>query len=125
VTRRDEGSAVVEFVLVSTLVVFVVLALFQLAFALLVRNTLVAAATEGARFGAFQGSTPDDATTHTRRLIAMTLPGSYADDVTSGYERVDGVDTVVVDVTAALPLIAWWGPQQTIHARGHAVVEQP
>jgi Flp pilus assembly protein TadG len=116
---------VVEFVLVSTLVVAVVLALVQLSFALLVRNTLVAAATEGARFGAFQGSTPDDGAAHTRQLLDMTLPSSYADDVTAGYEDVGGVPTVVVRVHAALPLIAWWGPAETLTAQGHAVVEQP
>lgn len=123
--RSDEGSAVVEFVLVSVLVVLVVLALVQLSFALLVRNTLVAAATEGARFGAFQGSTADDGAAHTRRLLTMTLPDAYADDVAGGYEDVDGVPTVVVRVRATLPLIAWWGPSQTLTAQGHAVVEQP
>jgi hypothetical protein len=123
--RSDDGSAVVDFVLVSTLVVLVVLALVQLSFALLVRNTLVAAASEGARFGAFQGSTPDAAAAHTRRLLAMTLPDDYADGVTAGYEEVDGVSTVVVRVRAALPLIAWWGPGQVLTAQGHAVVEQP
>jgi hypothetical protein len=115
----------VEFVLVSTLVVVVVLALAQLSCALLVRNTLVAAATEGARFGAFQGSTPADGAAHTRRLLAMTLPDAYAEDVSAGYEDVHGVPTVVVRVRAALPLIAWWGPSQTITEQGHAVVEQP
>jgi hypothetical protein len=100
---------VVEFVLVSTLVVAVVLALVQLSFALL----------------AFQGSTPDDGAAHTRQLLDMTLPSSYADDVTAGYEDVGGVPTVVVRVHAALPLIAWWGPAETLTAQGHAVVEQP
>lgn len=123
--RRDAGSAVVDFVLVSTLVVLVVLALLQLAFALMVRNTLVAAATEGARFGALHGSAPQDGALHASRLIDMTLPGSYSENVSAGYERVGSVDTVFVEVTAQLPLIAWWGPRQSLHERGHAVVEAP
>jgi len=124
VSGRDDGAAVVDFVLVSTLVVFIVLALCQLSFALLVRNTLVAAATEGARLGAFQGNDPAAAAAHAKRLITMTLPGSYADDVTAGYAVVDGVRTVDVEVRCDLPLLMWWGPSQGLDVHGHAVVEQ-
>ncbi len=121
----DRGSAVVEFVLVSVLVVFVVLALVQVAFALYVRNTLVAAAAEGARFGASAGRTPDDAALHTQRLIEMTLPPGYSDDVSAGVELVAGVPSVVVEVRAAVPLVAWFGPAEGITARGHAMSETP
>lgn len=123
--RRDDGSAVVEFVLVSVLVVFVVLAVCQLALALYVRNTLSAAATEGARFGAFADRSPDDAVVHTRRLIAMSLPEQFAQDVSAGREMVGGAPTVVVEVRADLPLVAWWGPAQSLVARGHAIAETP
>lgn len=121
----DRGSAVVEFVLVSVLVVFIILGLLQVAFALYVRNTLVAAATEGARFGAASGRTPDDAALHTERLIEMTMPAGYADDVTAGTDEVAGVSTVVVEVHAALPVLAWFGPGDGIVVHGHAMMELP
>ena len=51
--RRDErGAAVVDFVLVSMVLVPLVLGLIQVGLVLHVRNTLAAAATEGARYGA-------------------------------------------------------------------------
>jgi len=123
--KDDRGSAVVEFVLVSVLVVIVVLALLQVAIALYVRNTLMAAAAEGARFGAAYGRTPDDAALHTQRLIETTLPPEYADGVAAGTENVAGVPTVVVEVRAALPVLAWFGPDDGIRVRAHAMRESP
>src|SRR5690606_41219162 len=51
----EDGTAVVEFVLVSVLVVTVLLGVLQLTLALHVRNTVVDAAGEGARYGALAG----------------------------------------------------------------------
>ena len=121
--RDDRGSAVVEFVLVSVLVVALVLAVVQLALALHIRNTLVAAATEGARMAATTDRDPEDGAAHTRHLIGATLPDSYAEDVTAGYEYVDGVPTVVVEVRARLPVVGWVGPADTLVVRGHALEE--
>ena len=122
--RRDEGSAIVEFVLVSVIVVVLVLALIQLALALYVRNTLVAAAAEGARFAAAMNEQPTDGASYARDLIRTTLPASYASDVTAGYESVAGVPTVVVIVRSSLPVFGWLGPGNTLVVRGHAVAEQ-
>ena len=121
----DNGSAVVEFVLVSVLVVVLVMALVQLALALYVRNTLVAAAAEGARFAAAENQEPVDGAEHTRALIAQTLPAGYGSDVTAGYELVEGVPTVVVEVRAGLPMFGWVGPSGTLVVRGHAMEELP
>jgi Flp pilus assembly protein TadG len=123
VTGDDRGSAVVEFVLVSVLVVALVLAVLQLALALHIRNTLVAAATEGARLAAASNSDPTDGAAYTQRLISTTLPDAFAADVSAGYEVVDGVTTVVVEVRAPLPVFGWAGPQGSLVVRGHALEE--
>jgi Flp pilus assembly protein TadG len=124
VTRRDSGSAVVEFVLVVVLVVVLVLALVQLAVALYVRNTLVAAAAEGARFAATQNEQPSGGAEYAAALIRYTLPSSFADDVTAGYETIGGVPTVVVEVRTTLPVLGWIGPSDSLVVRGHAVSER-
>jgi Flp pilus assembly protein TadG len=121
----DEGSAIVEFVLVLVLVLVLTLAVVQLALALYVRNTLVAAAAEGARFAAAQNQQPTDGAAYTQTLIRQTLPASYADNVTARYTQVGGVPTVEVDVEASLPVFGWLGPSGTLIARGHAFEEQP
>jgi hypothetical protein len=88
-----------------------------------VRNTLVASAAEGARYGANADRTPSDGAAVTRRLIRDSLADSFADDVTSGTETVDGVVTVVVRVDARLPVFGLLGPPRAISVRGHAFEE--
>jgi Flp pilus assembly protein TadG len=119
----DGGSAVVDFTLVGILLTFLFLALLQLGLALHVRNTLVASAAEGARYGANADRTPSDGAAVTRRLIRDSLADSFADDVTSGTETIDGVVTVVVRVDARLPLFGLLGPPRAISVRGHALEE--
>ena len=53
--RREGGSAVVDFVLVVVVLVPLVLGVLQVSLVLLVRNTLTAAASDGARYAATVG----------------------------------------------------------------------
>lgn len=122
--RPDGGSAVVDFTLVGLLLTFLFLALLQLGLALHVRNTLVASAAEGARYGANADRTPADGAAVTRQLIRDSLADSFADDVTSGAETIDGVVTVVVHVDARLPVFGLLGPSRGISVRGHALEEE-
>jgi len=121
--RDDSGSAVVDFTLVGIPLTFLFLALLQLGLALHVRNTLVASAAEGARWGANADRTPADGAAVTRQLIRDSLADSFADDVTSGTETVDGVTTVVIRVQARLPVFGLLGPPRAISVRGHAMQE--
>ena len=120
---EDDGSAVVEFVLVSVLVVTLLLALVQVAVALHIRNTLISAAGEGARFAAAADQTPSAGAEHTRALIRESLPDDFADDVRAEYETVAGVTTVAVTVTADLPVVGWFGPAGAMTVSGHAMEE--
>jgi Flp pilus assembly protein TadG len=113
----------VEFALVSSLLVVLFLAILQVGVALHVRNTLVAAAAEGARYGAAADRSAVDGAAKTREIIGASLPGSYAVDVTSGYQIIGGLDTVVVQVRAPLPLLGLVGPVGDLVVRGHALVE--
>ncbi len=119
----NSGSAAVEFSLVSALLVVLFLAVLQLGLALEVRNTLVAAAAEGARYAAAADRAPVDGAIRTREVIGESLPGSYAADVTAGYETVGGLGTVVVQVRAPLPLLGLVGPVGDLVVRGHALAE--
>lgn len=121
--RADRGSAPVEFVLVGVLLTGLFTALLQLGLAMHVRNTLIAAASEGARYGANADRTPADGVGRTRELISSALSGRYAEDVVAGVERRDGVELVVVRVRAPLPVLAWWGPGGTLAVAGHALRE--
>lgn len=123
--RDDRGSAVVEFTLVGVLLTVLFLALLQLGLALHVRNTLVASAAEGARYGANADRDPDQGAAVTRQLIRDSLADSFAGGVTSGFETVDGMQTVYVRVEATLPVFGLLGPSRAIRVRGHALEEAP
>lgn len=121
----EDGSAVVEFALVSALLAVLFLAVLQVGVALYVRSTLVAAAAEGARYGADADRTPADGVRRTQDLVAQSLSPSYARDVTADYAVVDGLPTVVVRVRAPLPLLGLVGPGGDLVVEGHALAELP
>jgi hypothetical protein len=116
---------VVEFTLVGVLLTVLFLALLQLGLALHVRNTLMASAAEGARVAANADRGPADGEAVTRQLIRDSLADSFAAGVSSGFEDVDGVTTVFVEVEATLPLVGLLGPPRGIRVRGHALEEAP
>lgn len=95
----------------------------QLTLALHVRNTLVDAAGEGARYGALLGRDGSDAEARTEQLIVAALSDRLAQDVSAATEQIGGVQTVVVTVLAPLPVLGLAGPR-TLELSGHAVDEK-
>ena len=120
---REGGAAVVEFTLVTVVLVVLFLAILQLALALYVRNTLVAAAAEGARYAANADRSGADGATRARELAAAALGDRFADDIRVGEAVVEGVPTVVVEVRATLPLVGLVGLSHALVVRGHAIDE--
>lgn len=110
-TGFERGSAIAEFVFVSTLIVIVCAAVMQLGFALHVRNTLVDSAGEGARVAALHGSSLAAGVDRTRALIEAALPASYASNVTASRGSLDGLPVVEIHVVANLPLVGLLGPE--------------
>jgi Flp pilus assembly protein TadG len=122
--RRDErGSAVVDFVLVLVVLVPLFLGIVQVALVLHVRNTLTAAASEGARYGATVDRPPEAGAARTRRQIAGALAARFARDVVARETTVDGAPAVEVDVHAEVPPLGLWGPGVRLDVSGHAVEE--
>lgn len=121
---EDRGSAVVEFALVTPLVLVVALAVLQVILALHVRSTLTAAAAEGARAGALAGSGLGVAESRTREVLSGALGGSAAQRIQATRTRLDGMPVIRVRVTARLPLLGTLGPT-ALTVDGHAVAERP
>jgi Flp pilus assembly protein TadG len=123
VRRGEHGAAVVDFVLIMMLLVPLVLGIAQVALVLHVRNTLAAAASEGARSSAPLGATPADGAQQTRRIIRDALHDRYASDVSATWTTVDGVPATQVDVRAKVPALGLFGPTVSVSVSGHAVRE--
>jgi Flp pilus assembly protein TadG len=122
-SRDEHGAAVVDFVLVSMVLVPLVLGLIQVGLVLHVRNTLAAAATEGARYGATIDRTPADGAARTRQQVRGAIADRFASSVSASRESVDGVPTVVVRVHASVPPLGVWGPGVELSVAGHGVQE--
>ena len=121
--RTEHGAAVVDFVLVSLVLVPLVLGLVQVALVLHVRNTLTAAATEGARYAATVDRQPQDGVTRTRAQIAGALADRFAGEVAASDVSIGGVAAVEVRVHATVPPLGLWGPGISLEVAGHAVRE--
>ena len=76
--RDDRGSSVVDFVLVSTLLVFLLFAVIQVAVLVYARNVVAAAAADGARAGAAYGATPGDGARRAAEVMHDGLPSVAA-----------------------------------------------
>lgn len=121
--EAERGSAVVDFLLVSLLVTVLVLGVVQVALTLHVRNVLIDAAAEGARYAALDGRSLDEGEGRTRGLISSTLPGAYAQAVRADLIQHDGVSLVEVRVQAPIPVLGLLGPSGVVDVTGRAVNE--
>ncbi|HWC34884.1 MAG TPA: TadE family protein [Mycobacteriales bacterium] len=122
----DTGSAAVEFVLVGSLVTLLFLAVLQVGVDYHVRNVLAACVADGARYGANADvASATAAAAAANREIKEALGPSYAHAVAArSQDSVDGAQVVTIEVTARLPLLAWFLPVgPTVHATGHALLE--
>ncbi len=124
VPGRENGSALVDFLLVSVLVTVLVLGVVQLALTLHVRSVLIDSAAEGARYAALDGTSLPDGAARTRWLIDSTLPAAYAQHVEIGRADYRGVGVVEVRVSAPVPVLGLLGPSGLIDVTGRAVDEQ-
>jgi hypothetical protein len=121
--RRDDGSAAAEFVMVGALLTALTLSVIQLGLALHIRNTLLDAAAEGARFAALADNGLQDGVIRTRDLITVALGQGYASNVTAAYGSYLGHPAAIVTVRTPLPLIGLIGVDGGLEVAGHAAVE--
>lgn len=76
--RREQGAAIVDFVLVSVLIVFLLFAVLQVAVFFYVRNIVSASAANGARYAAASGVDYADGGTRARELLSRAAAASVA-----------------------------------------------
>lgn len=119
----DRGNAVVEYVMVAGLVAMIFAGTLQLALALHVRNTLIDAAAAGARYGTLADRSPEDGVERTRQIVSGALGSRYAQDVVATPVTVGELRTLEVTVVSPLPVVALFGPPDSLEVRGHAVLD--
>jgi Flp pilus assembly protein TadG len=113
----------VEFVLVGALLTVLTLSIIQLGLALLIRNTVLDAASEGARYAALADNTGSDGVSRTRDLITTALGSSYARDIRASVGSYLGHPASVITVRTPLPLVGLVGIDHGLEVNGHAAIE--
>ena len=121
--RDETGSAAAEFVMVGALLTILTLSVMQLGLALHIRNTVLDAAAEGARFAALADNELADGVVRTRDLITVALGPDYASDVTASTGSYLGHPAAAVTVRTPLPLIGLVGIEGGLEVVGHAAIE--
>lgn len=119
----ERGSAPAEFVLVALLLVALTLGVVQLGAVLLVRNTALDAAAEGARWAALAGNGPADGVARTRQVLTSSLGSGYATSIAAGDGTWHGQAVAAVTVSTPLPVIGLFGPPAGLRVTGHAALE--
>jgi Flp pilus assembly protein TadG len=123
----EGGSAVVDFVLVSVLIMVLLLAVLQVAVYVHVRNVVVTSAQEGARYAAGADVPSTDGAPRSVEIVARATSVRTADGLrcTSGEEPdPTGLTLVVVRCTGAVPtLLAPLGNLLPLTATGRAIKE--
>jgi len=99
------------------------LSVLQLGFALHIRNTVIDAAAEGARFGALADNQPADGVARTQDIISTALSPGYARDVSAGLGEFGGHPAVIVTVRTTLPLVGLAGIDNALELTGRAALE--
>lgn len=123
--RSDSGSAVVDFVLVTLVLVPLVLGIIHLALVLHVRNTLTNAAAEAARRAAVHGAESRDGTAYARGQIDDSIGGRFVQQINTQETSIDGAAALEVRIRAEVPPLGLWGPAVELSVVGHAIREEP
>ena len=120
----DSGSAVVEFVGVLALLLFLFLGIFQLGVVLHIRNVMAAAAAEGARHAANADRSEEDGVARAREAIATGLSDDLARSMTiTAVPSPDDPGVVEVTISGPAPLFVPKLSPFRITVRGHALEE--
>ncbi|MFC4430571.1 TadE family protein [Citricoccus alkalitolerans] len=109
-----------ESVMVMALLSIIFAAILQFGIVIHVRNTLIDAASAGARYGALGDRTPDDGAARTRELLAGSIPGGGHADVSAETAGGDGTTIVRITVRTQMPMVGFLVGPVGLEADGHA-----
>ncbi|WP_342357714.1 TadE/TadG family type IV pilus assembly protein [Nesterenkonia sp. YGD6] len=117
---KDRGAATAEFTMVSALLVLLSFAILQLTLMVHVRNTLIDAASTGARFGVLEDRTAGDGVQRTRTLIESSISSRYAQDVGYEYLAQPEGQTLQITVQAQVPVLGLFPGVGSLEVTGSA-----
>ena len=124
--RSDAGTAVVDFVMVSVLLLTLFLMVFQVGVVFHVRNVVAASAAEGARYGAAANRSPSEGAARAQAVITDALGSRVSAAIRCSAGPVvsmRGARVVDVVCTGRVPIVFGAAPAIGITVHGHALEE--
>ncbi len=126
----DRGAAVVEFVMITILLVFLLFAVLQIAAVFYVRNVVEASAADGARYAAVAGAQPQDGSARASGLIATGLSGRLGAQVpctaAAQQDAQSGLAVVEVQCSGRIrSILLPFAALSSIHVTAHSLQEAP
>ncbi|GAA4922269.1 hypothetical protein GCM10025777_41600 [Membranihabitans marinus] len=107
--------------MVAGLLVMLCLIVIQFAGMIHVRNTLIDAASTGARFGALADRTAEDGVERTHQLITSAVSGRYVQDISHSYSSENGEGRILeIRVRAQVPVLGVLGGLGEVEVSGSA-----
>lgn len=106
---EQRGAAPVEFVLTGTLLVLITLGVLQLSLSIYVRNTVIDAAAEGARFASLADNSLLDGVQRAEELIRSSLGEGFMVEFRGRHAVVVNQPAIELTATTALPIVGIWG----------------
>ena len=121
----ERGNSTVEFTLVSALVLFLFLLVLQVGFLLHTRTVLVAAAQEGARYGANADRGTADAERRAYEVVSDALSPDVAARMSprAALVELDGALVMEVTMSGPAPLVLLPAGPVRLRVQGHALEE--
>ena len=121
----ERGNSTVEFTLVSALVLFLFLLVLQVGFLLHTRTVLVAAAQEGARYGANADRGTADAERRAFEVVSDALSPAVASRMAprAALVELDGALVMEVTMSGPAPLVLLPAGPVRLRVQGHALDE--
>jgi Flp pilus assembly protein TadG len=123
---NERGNSTVEFTLVSALVLFLFLLVLQVGVLLHTRTVLVAAAQEGARYGANADRSPADAERRAYEVVRNALSPTVAarmEAPRAALVELDGALVMEVTLAGPAPLVLMPAGPVRLRVQGHALEE--
>ena len=119
-SESERGAATAEFVMVSALLVLLTMLILQLAFLVHVRNTLIDAASTGARLGVLHDRTPQDGAERTAELIGGSITEAHAEDISYEYVPAGEGRSLRITVRTQVPLLGPYLGAGALEVSGNA-----
>ncbi len=106
--------------MVSALLVLLTMLILQLAFLVHVRNTLIDAASTGARLGVLHDRTPQDGAERTAELISGSITEAHAEDISYEYVPAGEGRSLRITVRTQVPLLGPYLGAGALEVSGNA-----